>query len=71
MYKMNTKKWHLTRIIFLISGIFITGSILLGFLIHPYFYYFTGLIGFMQGFFALTGYCPMAILLNKLGINEN
>jgi len=70
MYQMNTQHWHLLRAVFLVAGSFILGSVLLGLLVHPYFFYFTGFVGFMQIFFALTGYCPMAVLLHKLGLHE-
>ena len=70
MYKMNTHRWHLLRTVFLVAGVFVLVSSILGFLIHPYFFYFTAFVGFMQIFFAITGYCPMAILLYKLGLHE-
>ena len=70
MYRLNTKKWHLLRMIYLIAGVFTTVSVVLGFLWNPYAFLFAGLVGFMQIIFALTGFCLMAILLNKMGFYE-
>lgn len=70
MYRLNTKKWHLPRTIYLIAGLFIVVSVALGFLWHPYAFLFTGLVGLMEIIFSLTGFCPMAILLNKMGVHE-
>jgi len=68
---MNTKTWHLHRLIYFIAGLFTLIGIILGFLVNYYAFYFSGIVGFMQIIFSLTGYCPMAILLNKAGIHEN
>jgi hypothetical protein len=68
MYKLKTDSWFLERVVFLMAGIFILGSVILGFTVSQNFFYFTGLVGFMQLFFSVTGLCPMAILLDKAGI---
>lgn len=68
IYKQNTQTWYLERIIYLCAGTFVLTSILLGFKVSANFFYFTGLVGIMQIIFALTGFCPLAIILNKLGV---
>ncbi len=68
MYKGNTKCWTIERTVFLIAGILILTSVILGLTISAKFFYFTGLVGLMQIIFATTGFCPMAIILNKIGI---
>jgi len=67
MYKLKTDTWFLERIVFLVAGILVLGAVALGLKVNSNFFYFAGFIGFMQIFFALTGLCPMAILLEKLG----
>ena len=70
MYIASTKTWYLERLIRLVAGIFVTASALLGFLVHPGFFYFTGFVGVMLTIFALTGFCPMSIILHALGARE-
>lgn len=70
MYKLNTSKWSVERAVYLVAGIFVLGSVVLGFVVHEYFLYFTGFVGAMLINFSLTGWCPMAILLEKMGIGN-
>lgn len=70
MYIASTKTWYLERLIRLVAGIFVLGSVVLGMFVHPGFYYFTGLVGLMLTIFALTGFCPMSIILYALGARE-
>jgi hypothetical protein len=70
MFIADTKTWYLERLIRLIAGLMVLGSVLLGFLVHPGFFYFTGLVGAMLAFFALTGFCPMSIILYAFGARE-
>lgn len=70
MYIADTKTWYLERLIRLIGGILILGSVLLGFFIHPGFFYFSGFVGAMLTIFALTGFCPMSIILYAFGARE-
>ncbi len=48
MYIANTKTWYLERFIRLFAGIFVFGSVLLGQLVHPGWFYFTGFVGIMM-----------------------
>ncbi len=70
MYLANTKTWYLERLIRLMAGIFVVGSVVLGFTVSPNWFYFSGLVGVMLIVFALTGFCPMNILLYALGARE-
>lgn len=70
MYIADSKMWYLERLIRLIAGVFVLGSVLLGMFVHTGFYYFTGLVGLMLTIFALTGFCPMSIILYALGARE-
>jgi len=54
----------------LIAGIFVLVSVILGFVISIYFFYFTGLVGLMLIISSLTGFCPMEIILKALGVEQ-
>lgn len=66
IYRLDTSQWSTERIVFLIAGIFVILSVILGFIVHPGFYYATAFFGSMLVFFSLTGYCPMAILVDSI-----
>ncbi len=70
MYIASTRTWYLERLIRLVAGIFVLGSVLLGLFVHPGFFYFTGVVGLMLTIFALTGFCPMSIILYAFGARE-
>lgn len=70
MYMANTTSWYLERLVRLLAGLFVLGSVLLGFFVHPGWFAFTGFVGFMLTIFALTGFCPMSIILYALGARE-
>ena len=65
---------HVTNIkgslITAIAGGFVLASVVLGYLVHPYFFAFAGWVGFMLVFASLTGLCPMYWILKKLGFKE-
>jgi len=70
MYIASTKTWYLERLIRLLAGVFVLGSVVLGFLVSQKFFYFSGFVGAMLLIFALTGFCPTSIMLHKLGARE-
>lgn len=70
MYIADTSKWYLERLIRLIGGFFVFGSVVPGYFVHPGWFVFTGLVGLMLMIFALTGFCPMSIILHKFGARE-
>jgi len=57
-------------IIWLAAGTVVLGSVLRGMFVHPGSYFFTGLVGLMRIIFALTGFCPMSIILYAFGARE-
>jgi Flp pilus assembly protein TadB len=63
-----TDNWYLERIIFLIAGLFILISLVLGLLWSPYWFILTFLVGINLIIFALTGFCIMANILYKFGV---
>ncbi|HTF99886.1 MAG TPA: DUF2892 domain-containing protein [Nitrospirota bacterium] len=70
MYIADTKTWYLERLIRLFSGVFVVGGTLLGFFVNSGWFLFPGFVGVMLTIFALTGFCPMSIMLYKLGARE-
>ncbi len=70
MYIASTRTWYLERLIRLLAGIFIVTSVALGFTVDPRWFYFSGFVGLMLVIFALTGFCPMSIILHALGARE-
>jgi hypothetical protein len=52
------------------AAVFVLGSVILWLLVHPGFFYFTGFVGLMLTIFALTGICPMSIILYAFGARE-
>lgn len=69
IYKLAKDKWYLERLLYLIAGVFVLFGVLLGINISNVFLYFTAFVGGMLIFFSVTGYCPIAIFLNKFGIS--
>ena len=59
---------ELNRWLRLVAGIFVTLSVVLGFLMSPKFFYFTGFVGLNLFQSAFTNWCPMMAFLRKLGV---
>lgn len=63
------------RYIRVIAGLFIMGSLALGIegsplFVSPWFLAFTAFVGANLFQFGLTNFCPMAIVLRKLGVQD-
>jgi len=54
----------------LIVGIFILGASLLSLLSNKNWLYFMMFVGLMLINFSLSGYCPLAIILDKIGLDR-
>lgn len=59
---------NLDRLVFAFAGTFIIASVVLAHYVHPYFLFFTLFVGFNMLQTAFTGFCPLAIILKKLGV---
>ena len=57
--------------IHVIAGIFILGSLALGNWVSPYWYFFTAFVGLNLFQFGLSKFCPMGLVLKKLGVPES
>jgi hypothetical protein len=62
---------HIERALRLIAGVFILLSVLLGWLISPWFYLFTAFVGLNLIQSAFTNWCPMIAILRKAGLPES
>jgi hypothetical protein len=51
-----------------IAGIFIVTSLILGLKVSEWWFCFTAFVGLNLFQFGFTGFCPMAMLLRKLGV---
>jgi hypothetical protein len=59
------------RLLRLIAGAFVVLSLALGYWVNPYWYLFTGFVGFNLFQSAFTNWCPMMTILRKLGVRSN
>lgn len=65
-YRMDISIWHVERAAFLVAGIVTAVFALLAFFIHPGFVWGDLFVGVLLVFFAMTGYCPSAMLLARI-----
>ena len=56
------------RVVMAVAGLFIVISVILGHYVHPYWLFFTVFVGANLFQSAFTGFCPLAIILKKLGV---
>ncbi|HNQ14313.1 MAG TPA: DUF2892 domain-containing protein [Pyrinomonadaceae bacterium] len=59
------------RMLRMIAGLFVVGSVLLGMYVHVYFLYFAIFVGLNLFQSAFTNWCPMMTILRKAGFSEN
>ncbi len=58
------------RYLRLIAGSFVVASLVLGYLVHPGFYFFTAFVGLNLVQSAFTNRCPMMSALRALGARD-
>lgn len=58
---------HCEMIIRRIAGLFVLGSLALGWWVHPGWFLFTAFVGFNLFQSSLTRFCPLEIVLRRLG----
>ena len=54
--------------VFRIAGIFVLVSLLLAHFHHPYWLWFTAFVGANLVQASFTGFCPLAMILKKIGL---
>jgi hypothetical protein len=62
---MNTERW-----VRIIAGSFILISLALAHWINPWWLYFTAFVGLSLFQSGITRWCPMEIILHKLGVKD-
>jgi hypothetical protein len=70
MYMLNTDSWYLERVIFLMAGCMNSLSVILVLFHSIYWLILTGFISLNLLVLALTGFCPSAAFLNKMGVRS-
>jgi hypothetical protein len=58
------------RIVLAFAGLMILASLLLGIYVSHYWFWFTAFVGANLFQSAFTGFCPMALLLRRLGVQS-
>jgi hypothetical protein len=59
---------NVDRLVLATAGSLIVLSVLLGNLIHPYWYALAAFLGADLAQASVTGYCPLAALLRRVGV---
>ncbi len=59
---------NIDRVVMAFAGAMILVSLALGLKVHVYWFALTGFVGLNLLQASFTGFCPLAIVLNKLGI---
>ena len=61
---------NIDRLVFRIAGTFVLLSVALAHFHSPYWLWFTAFVGANMVQASFTGFCPLAMILRKLGIKE-
>lgn len=61
---------NIDRLVFRIAGIFVLLSVALAHFHSPYWLWFTAFVGANMLQASFTGFCPLALMLRKLGAPE-
>jgi hypothetical protein len=59
---------NIDRAVMLFAGAVILISLALGYWLNPYWFFLTAFVGLNLFQASLTGFCPLAVILKKLGI---
>jgi hypothetical protein len=62
---------NIERTLRLIAGLFVMGSLALGYYVSPYWFLFTGFVGLNLFQSGLTDWCPMISILKGLGMKRS
>ena len=61
---------NIERIVLMVAGTMVLLSLILGLMFHPYWFFLTAFVGANLIFSSLTGFCPMVLVLRKLGLKH-
>jgi hypothetical protein len=56
------------RFVLAFAGLMVLLSLLLGIFVSPYWFWFTAFVGANLFQSAFTGFCPLALILKKMGV---
>jgi len=59
---------NIDKTVFAFAGAMILASLALGILLHPYWLALAGFVGLNMLQAAFSGFCPLAIILKKIGL---
>jgi hypothetical protein len=59
---------NIDRAVMRFAGIMVLASLLLGIFVHEYWFFLTGFVGLNLLQASFTGFCPLATVLRKLGV---
>jgi len=59
---------NLDRFVLGFAGVMVLLSLALGYLMHPYWFFFTAFVGLNLLQASVTGFCPAAIVARRLGV---
>jgi hypothetical protein len=60
---------NVDRIVLAFAGTMVLASLALGLYVHPYWFALTAFVGFNLLQSAFTGFCPLAVILRKMGFS--
>ena len=60
---------NVDRIVLAFAGTMVLVSLALGLYVHPYWFAQTAFVGFNLLQSAFTGFCPLAVILRKMGFS--
>ena len=61
-------KMNIDRTVFAFAGAMVTISLLLGYFVHPAWLLLAAFVGLNMFQAAFTGFCPLAVILRKIGL---
>ena len=64
----STRTWHVERVLFLIAGLVTLTGVALSAFVSPWFLLLPTLVGANQLLMVTVGWCPMSLLLKRLGV---
>jgi len=59
---------NIDQTVFAVAGVMILTSLVFGLLLQPYWFALAAFVGLNMFQTAFTGYCPLAIMLKKIGL---
>lgn len=65
----NTTSATVEQVVFRVAGLFVIASLALSQLHSVYWLWFTAFVGINMFQASFTGFCPMAMILKKFGLN--